>query len=250
MSTTGEKIELIGAFREALDTYNEHPSAELRKYLNENRHAVEREVIEAGCLKTFTVAPPPAVGGLVMSNVNLFNMMFEQIYSMNPIPPLIDMLDQTIGTLRNPRPAIETTEARVIPEAVIEGYVFIAMPMKAGKPEYDDVHDAIKAAAAECGLNAERVGAVESNERITDRILESIRRAHFVVVDLTDARPNVFYEAGYAQGLGKTPIYVARKDTQLEFDLKDYPVIFFESMRELRQGLISRFRGISEQPVR
>jgi nucleoside 2-deoxyribosyltransferase len=245
--STEEKIERIRAFKEALDTYNTIPSPKLRTYLNENSHAVQREVLEAGCLKTFTIAPPPAVGGMVMRNVNLFDMMFERIYLMNPIPPLIDMLDQTIGALRDPPPVRKNNVTRVIPDAGVEGFVFIAMPMDAGNRVYDDVHDAIKAAAVDCGLNAERVGDVESNERITDRILESIRKAEFVVVDLTDARPNVFYEAGYAQGLGKIPVYVARKNTRLEFDLKDYPVIFFESLRELRQGLITRFRGIRQQ---
>jgi hypothetical protein len=242
-----EKVERLQAFREALTNYNANHSSATRRYLNENSHAVQREVIEAGCLRTFTIAPPPAVGGLVMRNVNLFDMMFERIYLMNPIPPLIDMLDQTIGVLRSPQPAPEENAVQVFQEAIVEGFVFIAMPMGAGRPEYDDVHDAIKAAASDCGLNAERVGDVESNERITDRILESIRKAEFVVADLTDGRPNVFYEAGYAQGLGKTPVYVARKDTQLEFDLKDYPVIFFESLRELRQGLVARFHGIRLQ---
>ena len=62
--------------------------------------------------------------------------------------------------------------------------------------------------------------------------MESIRRAEYFIVDLTHSRANVYYEAGYAQGLGKTPIYVARQGTPLEFDLKDYPVIFFKNMKE------------------
>ena len=96
-----------------------------------------------------------------------------------------------------------------------------------------------------CGLQAERVDEVQSNERITDRILESIRRAEYVVADLTGARPNVFYEAGYAQGLGKIPIYIARAGTKLEFDLKDYPVIFFSGMRQLKEALETRLRGLA-----
>jgi len=80
------------------------------------------------------------------------------------------------------------------------------------------------------------VDELQSNERITDRILESIRKAEFVIVDLTYSRPNVFYEAGYAQGIGKTPVYIAKEGTQLEFDLKDYPVIFFKNMKQLNSN--------------
>jgi len=65
-------------------------------------------------------------------------------------------------------------------------------------------------------------------------------------VDLTDSRPNVFYEAGYAQGLNKTPIYVARQGTKLEFDLKDYPIIFFQSFKHLKDSLEARLRGLAK----
>jgi hypothetical protein len=66
-----------------------------------------------------------------------------------------------------------------------------------------------------------------------------------VVVDLTHERPNVYYEAGYAQGLGKTPVYVAREGTNVSFDLQDYPVLFYPTMRTLKTSLCERFRAIS-----
>jgi len=88
---------------------------------------------------------------------------------------------------------------------------------------------------------------VESNDRITDRILESITKAEFVIVDLTNERPNVFFEAGFAHGMGKIPIYVARAGTRVHFDLKDYPIIFFRNMKELKEGLTRRLSGLSEE---
>jgi len=185
---------------------------------------------------------------MIMQNVDPFNIIFDAPWGQSIIPQLLDILDETVGVLNDPEyqqqlaaPAVaETTGA-----AVQKGYVFIAMPMAGSEAAYDDVHDAIKDAARSCGLHAERVDEVQSNDRITDRLLESIRKAEFVVADLTDARPNVFYEAGYAYGLGKTPIYIARADTRLEFDLKDYPIIFFKSMRQLREGLEKRLRALA-----
>lgn len=107
-----------------------------------------------------------------------------------------------------------------------------------------DVLEAIKQAAHDCAVRAERIDDDISNERITDRVLDAITRAEFVIVDLTKERPNVFYEAGYAHGLGKIPIYVAREGTIIHFDVKDFPVIMFRNMKELRDGIVKRLNSI------
>jgi hypothetical protein len=125
------------------------------------------------------------------------------------------------------------------------GYAFIAMPMDPDDHALADVLDALKEAALRCGVRAERIDEPESNERITDRILDSISRAEHVIVDLTNSRPNVFFEAGYAHALGKIPIYVARQGTKLEFDLKDYyPVLFFRNLKELKDAVERRISGL------
>jgi len=102
----------------------------------------------------------------------------------------------------------------------------------------------VKDGVEKCGVIAERIDEVLSNEPITKRMLEAIDSAEFVVVDLSNARPNVYYEAGYAQGLGKTPVYVARKGTEIPFDLKDYPVILYSNLRDLKASLGERLRAI------
>ena len=126
------------------------------------------------------------------------------------------------------------------------GYAFIAMPMDPDDHALVDVLEALKEAALRCGIRAERIDEPESNERITDRVLDSIQRAEHVIVDLTNSRPNVFFEAGYAHALGKIPIYVARQGTKLEFDLKDYPVIFFKNLKELKDAVERRLNGLQE----
>jgi len=119
----------------------------------------------------------------------------------------------------------------------------VAMQIDSSRPELDDVLDAIKEAANRCGILAERVDEEQSNERITDRILAAITTAQHVIVDLTGERPNVFYEAGFAHGLRKIPIYIAKMGTNLHFDLKDYPVIFFSSLKRLKDDLEARLRA-------
>jgi len=246
-----ERINNIKEFRGALEEWaNAKPGKsrdELRRLLNEKRHVVEREVREAGCLQLITSAPPPAVGGLILRDINPFDVMFESIHRRSPIPTILDMLDQTIGVMSQPAFAEESEDvASSIFEAVEQNFAFIAMPMDSEDPSLVDTLDAIKEGCKRVGINAERIDDQQSNERITDRVLESIRRAEYVIADLTNSRPNVYYEAGYALGHGNTPIYIARAGTELEFDLKDYPVLFFDNYKQLKDKLEERIRGIAE----
>jgi hypothetical protein len=240
-----EKIKQLSEFRGKLIAWKNSYDTKLREWLNQNVRSVRRHVIEAGCFRTFTIAPPPAVGGLVMQDIDLFGMMFERIYTMNPVPLICDMIDMTIGALQNPSTA--KPELQKLVTETRQGFVFVAMPMDKDDHQLVDVLEAIKVGAKECGLTAERVDEEESNERITDRMLDSIRKAEFVIADLTNGRPNVFYEAGYAHGIGKIPIYVAREGTQLHFDVKDYPIIMFRNMKELREGVTKRLRAIAKK---
>lgn len=181
-----------------------------------------------------------------MRDVNPLDLLFDRPYGRSVLGVVLDMIDQAIGVLS----AAPSEEAMIRPVTTYqEGYVFIAMPIDPANGDLADVHDALKEACARCGLLAERVDEEATNERITDRILESIRKAEYIIADLTGSRPNVFYEAGFAYGLGKTPIYIARQGTKLEFDLKDYPLIFFSSLRQLKDELEKRLRGLAAKKI-
>jgi nucleoside 2-deoxyribosyltransferase len=248
-----EKIQRLDEFKQhVLDWLASYRDAdrrsELRSYINQNKVLVRQEVIEAGCSRTLTITPPPAFGGFIMRNVDPFDMLFDPPYGTNMVSHVVDMIDQTIGVLRTPieekprkdnEPKIELTIER--------NYAFVAMAIDQRNTELEDVLDAIREGAARCGIRAECVNEAQSNERITDRILESIEKAEHVIVDLTSSRPNVFYEAGYAHGIRKIPIYIAKDGTKLEFDLKDYPVIFFKNMKQLKDGLEARLRALADQ---
>jgi hypothetical protein len=118
--------------------------------------------------------------------------------------------------------------------------LFIVMPMLAADPALEDVVDAIKQSASSLGINAYRVDQLETSGKISDSIVEGLKSAAYIVVDLTHARPNVYWEAGFCHGLGKLPVYIARAGTNPEFDVKDYPVIYYSSMKQLREGLTKR----------
>jgi hypothetical protein len=108
--------------------------------------------------------------------------------------------------------------------------------------DMEPTFQAIKLAASRNGLNAQRVWDLPGDYRITDTIISMIRDSTMVVADLTHERPNVYFELGYARGLGKAVITIARKGTVLHFDVNDWNCIFYEDSRPLEAKLRARFR--------
>ena len=122
---------------------------------------------------------------------------------------------------------------------------FIAMAM-GEDPHLDDVLDAIKDGARAAGVKAHRLDEEHSNSPIMARVMNAIAACDLVIVDLTLERTNVYYEAGFAAGIGKTPVFIAASDVRIPFDLKDHPVIHYKNLRSLRQLLAERLRGLRQ----
>ena len=248
--TPEDKIHRLEDFKRAVSDYENSHSPhsrrrDIRSHINQEKTWVRQQVIESGCFCTLTLAPPPAIGGLIMNNVDPIQMIFERPYRHNMVPHVLDMIDQTIGVLKAAPEELVAPANALVQENIVKNYAFVAMPMDEDDAELVDVLDGIKEAASRCGIQAERVDDPDTNERITDRIVESLRKAEFVIVDLSKQKPNVYWEAGYAHGIGKIPIYIARRGTEVEFDLKDYPGIFFKNLKHLKDSLEERMRGLA-----
>jgi nucleoside 2-deoxyribosyltransferase len=80
---------------------------------------------------------------------------------------------------------------------------------------HDDLRDAYvsgyEPALRACGYNPYRVDLAPHNNKIDDEIVANIRKSALLVADLTGCRPNVFYEAGLAYGLGKHVLYTCHQ---------------------------------------
>jgi nucleoside 2-deoxyribosyltransferase len=111
------------------------------------------------------------------------------------------------------------------------------------REEMEPIFEGIEAAAKACELSAKRVKDVLGDYKVTDQLITMIRQAQYVVADLSYERPNVYFELGYARGLGKRVITIARKGTQLHFDVKDWTCIFYDDSRNLEKELIKRFEA-------
>jgi hypothetical protein len=99
---------------------------------------------------------------------------------------------------------------------------------------------------SDAGFTPLRINKKEHVNKICDEIVSEIRRSRFVVADYTGHRGGVYYEAGFASGLGLPVILACRKDQMgdLHFDIRQYNCIDWQTPEELAQRLQARIEAI------
>jgi len=132
--------------------------------------------------------------------------------------------------------------------------VFVIMPIQGEKHgtqedqrvyrEYDERFVAVESVIADYGGVAIRIDKEHPLEDLVGRIKKEIRDAAFIVADLTDERPSCYFEAGYAEALPRSVVYVASKQsvlrpgtaTKIHFDIH-MNVHLFTNHKELKEKL-------------
>ncbi len=123
----------------------------------------------------------------------------------------------------------------------------------------DDAFDnGIAPAVESAGYQPFRIDRKPNVVKIDDEIVGEIRRSRFLVADFTqyarEARGGVYFEAGFAMGLGIPVIFACRKDVvdanNLHFDTRQYAHIVWENPEQLRVDLLNRIRArIGQGPL-
>lgn len=131
--------------------------------------------------------------------------------------------------------------------------------MQIGNDTLDEVcRTAIVPAIEGCGLRARRVDKHNSGGILKSEIIQFLQSADVIVADLTNERPNVYLEVGYAMGLDRfrnliltvrhdhfsdSPDYV-QGGPRIHFDLAGYDILGWHPDRldEFRVGLEKRIR--------
>lgn len=115
----------------------------------------------------------------------------------------------------------------------------------------------IKPAIEQSGYTPMRIDRKPDANKLDDDIIAEIRRSRFLVSDMTHgedgARGSVYFEAGFAMGLGIPIIYTCRSDLmdEVHFDTRQYAYIVWEKGEEteLQGRLLQRIRArIGEGP--
>ena len=135
--------------------------------------------------------------------------------------------------------------------------VFVIMSF-AERGHLKDAYNTFKRVCKDNGFNAFKVdNHLDPQQRIVPAILSAIRRSAFIITDVTEPRPNVFFELGFAQALGKDIVTTAQEGTALPFDIFDVPTLFWDCQDTLETKLqveISRLgqkfgRQLSDLPA-
>jgi len=104
-------------------------------------------------------------------------------------------------------------------------------------------------------FKARRIDDKEHNNDICDEIVAEIRQSRFIVADFTGNRGGVYYEAGFAAGLGIPVIYTVHKPwleekdengvriNKLHFDTEHMNHIIYDDADDLKKKLINRIRA-------
>ncbi len=131
--------------------------------------------------------------------------------------------------------------------------------MQIGNAELDRLYaDALFPAIQACGLEPRRVDRHNEGGLLKNEIVKFIQESDILIADLTNERPNVYLEIGYAMGVDKFKnlILTVREDhfpesqnfrqggPKVHFDLAGYDILSWEPQRieGFRDELVRRIR--------
>lgn len=139
-------------------------------------------------------------------------------------------------------------ELKQTPSNSAQGFVAMWFDDEVNHVYPDCFAPAIRAA----GYEPHRVDEREHIGKIDDEIILQIRRSRFVVADATGTRGGVYYEAGFAHGLGIPVFWTCREDHGLHFDVRQYNCIFWKSdqLSDFRKALAARIEAVLGQGPR
>lgn len=92
------------------------------------------------------------------------------------------------------------------------------------------------------GYDPIRVDLIQHNNKIDDVIIAEIRRSGLLIADFTGHRGGVYFEAGFAMGLGIPVIWTCKKTDidDLHFDTRQYNHIDWTTPDDLKERLQNR----------
>jgi hypothetical protein len=126
-----------------------------------------------------------------------------------------------------------------------ERVVFAAMPFSR---KYDDTFFvAMSHAAEKVGAVCKRIDRTEFSGDIVAEIRRLIGLSIAVIVDLSESKPNVLYEAGYAHALGRPSVHICSSPLEeLPFDVRNWNTLYYHvgQTSALQVPLTRRLRSV------
>lgn len=179
-------------------------------------------------LKLFCTKGKPLKNGTLMNHSN-----FDQF---NCTKNLID-------EVKSSNASIASTSLLQKSFAAQKEQVFVIM--KFGDEILDSAYEGVIRPLFESnGLSVIRVDEIQNSGKISDQILQYIAESKFIFSELTDERPNCYYETGFAHALGKEIVLSIHKKSKIHFDLSGHRFIQWETESGLRKQLQVRIKAL------
>jgi hypothetical protein len=189
--------------------------------------------------------------GLVLTVENMAKYAIENVYQLQPVLTYLEdagcfelkRLGSGGAYLTIKGSGINHAESILKPN-VKSRQAFIAM--RIGEPDLDGIFlQAIAPAVVECGFSPLRIDQKQHNDKICDLIMDEVKKSAFIIADFTFQRSGVYFEAGYALGLGIPVIWCCREDDfeNLHFDTRQYNHIKWSHPNEFKEQLVNRIKA-------
>ena len=121
---------------------------------------------------------------------------------------------------------------------------FVVMPFS---EDLDNTYMVIESAASAMGIQCTRADCVSTtSEPILNKICTQISQAYFIIVDITNLNPNVFYELGIAHVLrdAKKVLIIKENETECPSDIKHLHYYTYSkiALKHLKETIKSFFK--------
>ena len=162
-----------------------------------------------------------------------------------------DLLETLFGYIEqgfeNRKPKVFTVSEWPLPSL---GHVAVMMPFL---PDFNSVHETIKAACGDLNLATRRVDEIYRPAKIMDDVFSTIAQSQAVVSDLTGRNSNVLYETGLAHALDRDVVTIVQDEQDVPFDLRHIRFLKYlrnnEGLEQLRMQLRESLQEISRLRV-
>lgn len=114
---------------------------------------------------------------------------------------------------------------------------------------FDEVMDrageSIFKACKDSGFIPLQINKKEHNKEISGEILVEIKKSHFLIAEVTGQNKGVYFEAGFAMGIGIPVIWLVKEDDleNVHFDTRQYNHVVWQTEEELIEKLERRIKG-------
>lgn len=137
---------------------------------------------------------------------------------------------------------LEAEELQQRRPSTVQGFVAMSFDPSLDEAYAQGFDPGIRAA----GYRPLRIDAKEHAGSISDAIISEIRRSRFLIADYTGSNNGVYFEAGFALGLGIPVIPTCHADwlSKLHFDIRHINTLKWDTPQQLAEGLAHRLSAV------